>query len=559
MLHPMERAGAARPTSLRVRLGLVALVFLVLVLIAVGMSTLMLRSWDRTLDRRVDVREARNEVAELRLAFTDQETGVRGYQLSVEAVFLEPYHDGDAVARRVLERLGARDLGLPGFPERLRDTADAADRWRTEVAEPTIADPLTAPSEEVGRIRFEELRVELDELEALVRDELVRLDDDVQRVRRNVFGVLFASAVAAIAGTALAAMLFRRWVIQPLHEVGVAARALAEDDTYPLPEFDSPELQDVSDAVGSLQRSLRSARDDALAAFSGLEQSAVLALQVRTQLADEIGQMPPGWSADSMLVPAEGLVAGDCFDVGLLDANHLYVVVIDVTGHGASSALDALKAKSQLRAAIRSRLAPGPAIDWLSREMLKDQHTDLLTASVTVIDLSSGQVLHANAGHPPALLTDGEEHCELGPTGPLVGAFAATWTTSETVLPPGWTLFVHTDGLTDTIGADRERFGDERLHQCLDDPDPHVLLARVRAATDEFRVGPRSDDCTAIALHRVREPARDDHEGSPEVQPGSDLDLPSGDLDLDERASDGTATPNVGAGTDDAARDTVLP
>jgi sigma-B regulation protein RsbU (phosphoserine phosphatase) len=549
MLAAMERAAAARSTSLRVRLGLVALVFLVLVLIAVGMSTLMLRSWDRTLDRRVAVRHAAGEVADLRLAFADQETGVRGYQLSLDPVFLEPYHDGDAIARALLERLDRRDLVLPGFSEQLSAAAAAADRWRIDVAEPIIADPSAAPSDDVSRVRSDALRSELDELDRLVNDELLRLDDRAQRVRRNVFGVLFASAVTAIAGTAFAAVLFRRWVIQPLHQVGVAARALADDDTYPLPEFDSPELQDVSDAVGSLQRSLRTARDDAVAALRGLEQSAVLALQVRTQLADEIGQMPRGWSADSMLVPAEGLVAGDCFDVGLLDTTHLYVVVIDVTGHGASSALDALKAKSQLRAAIRSRLDPGPAIDWLSREMLKDQHTDLLTASVAIIHLTTGEIRYANAGHPPALLTDGTDHRELEPTGPLVGAFAATWTTGETVLPPGWTLFVHTDGLTDTIGADRERFGDARLHACLDDPDPHVLLAQVRAATDEFRVGPRSDDSTAIAIHRLREP---------DVAEGEPNDTGTDDIAHDTARLSGPA-PITEADAEAADRDTVLP
>ena len=495
---------------MRVRLGLVALVFLVLVLIAVGMSTLMMRSWDRTLDERVTVRQASNEVAELRLAFTDQETGVRGYQLGLDPVFLEPYREGAAVARLLLERLANRDLDIDGFPQQLMAAAEAGDRWSVEVAEPAIAEPTDTSREETGRVRFNELRVELDALSDLVDGELTRLDDNAQRIRRNVFGVMFASAITAIVGTALAAVLFRRWVIEPLYQVGVAARALADDDAHPLPEFDSPELQDVSDAVRSLQLSLKAARDDAVAALSGLEQSAVLALQVRHQLADEIGQMPPGWSGESMLVPAEGVVAGDCFDVGLLDATHLYVVMIDVTGHGASSALDALTAKSQLRAAIRSRLAPGPAIDWLSRELLKDETTDLLTASITIIDLATGKIRYANAGHPPAVLVDSSQRIELEPTGPLVGAFAATWTTGEALLAPGGTLFVHTDGLTDTVGANRERFGAQRLYDCLVDPEPHALIARVRAATDEFRVGPRADDSTAIAIHRLREPAPDE-------------------------------------------------
>lgn len=498
-------ATATRPTSLRVRLGLVALLFLLLVMVAVGLSALMLRSWDRTLDRRVEVRQAANEVAELRLAFTDQETGIRGYQLSEDPASLEPYRDGDAIARSLLDRLDRREVAVDGFDTELRDVAVAADRWSTDVARPTIDDLDGAPPDDVARARFDELRGELDDLDRLVNAELARLDDDARRVRRNVFGVLFASALTAIIGTALAAILFRRWVIQPLHRVGAAARALADDDTYPLPRFDSPELQDVSDAVASLQRSLATARDDAVAALTGLEQSAVLALQVRNELADEIGRMPSGWTADSMLLPAEGIVAGDCFDVGLLDANHLYVVVIDVTGHGASSALDALKAKSQLRAALRSRLDPGPAIDWLSREMLKDPGADLLTASVLTVSLDTGTIRYANAGHPTTKLLDGQEIRELEPTGPLVGAFAATWTTNEAVVPPGWTLLVHTDGLTDALGPDRERFGPDRLRACFDDPRPDALLQRVRSEIDAFRVGPRSDDSTAIAIHRLRD------------------------------------------------------
>lgn len=521
---------------MRVRLGLVALVFLVLVLVAVGMSTLMLRSWDRTLDRRLTVRQAASEVAELRLAFTDQESGIRGFQLDADPVFLEPYEDGEAVARSLLARLDRRAVDAAGFDDQLDTVAGAAERWRNDVADPIVADPDAAPDEELARTRFQELRAELDELDAIVTSELATLDESTERIRRNVFGVLFVSAIMAIAGTALAAMLFRRWVIRPLHEVGAAARALAEDDTYPLPQFDSPELQDVTDAVESLQRSLTSARDEAVAALAGLEQSAVLALQVRTELADEIGRMPPGWAAASMLIPAEGVVAGDCFDVGLLDANHLYVVVIDVTGHGASSALDALKAKSQLRAAIRSRLDPGPAIDWLSREMLKDHHTDLLTVSVLTINLETGAIRYANAGHPAARLTDGTDFKELEPTGPLVGAFAATWTTAEAAIPAGWTLFVHTDGLTDTIGSDRERFGEARLRECLREADPNALLDRIRTEIDGFRVGPRSDDCTAIAIHRLR----------PEEEPGDERGDEQGDRTTEKVARSSDAV-DVGA------------
>jgi hypothetical protein len=62
---------------------------------------------------------------------------------------------------------------------------------------------------------------------------------------------------------------------------------------------------------------------------------------------------------------------------------------------------------------------------------------------------------------------------------------------------------VHSDGITDTFGTDRERFGDSRLRECLTTSEPTELLAAIERAVDAFRVGPRSDDATAIAVHRL--------------------------------------------------------
>ena len=524
---------APRRTSLRTRLGIIAVVFLVMVLVAVGLSALMIRQWDRTLDARGEARAAAADVAELRLSFSDQETGIRGFLLTGDERFLDPYYAGATVEVDIVKRLQERDLDLPGFAARLDRAVDVGERWRADVVQPILDDVDAAPSDEFARERFDGVRAVLDELDATVVLHGDDLTEQARRIQRNIVGVLALSALGAILGTALAASLFRRWVLRPLSSIGDAARALSHDDTAPLPHFDAPELQDVSDAVGQLQRSLRTARDDAVAALHGIEQSAVLAIQVRSELADEIGEIPHGWAAHTLLVPAEGVVAGDCFDIGLLDASRLYIVLIDVTGHGASAALNALKAKSQLRAALRTRLSPGAALDWLSREMLKDDRADLLTASVVVVDLDSGHLSYANAGHPAPLLTDGDRSIVLDQSGPLVGAFAASWSTHEAELPPGWTLLAHTDGLTDTIGADRERFGDERLARCLTTADPVALLDGIQDAAETFRVGDRSDDLTAIAIRR-----------SPVDAPPTDAPIrPNGDASAPNDAGNGTITP----------------
>ena len=514
----MEATRSYGSHSLRFRLGVVALVFLAMVLVAVGLSTLMLRSWDRTLNERSEARTVADLITDLRLAYSDQETGIRGFQLSADPSALRPYDQGRVLADRVGAALDAREIEIDGFADQLDVVRAAGAKWRTEVAEPAVDGSAVDP--ETALQSFDQLRAELDLLERLVRSELSELVESERNVRRNAFGVLFASALVAITGTVLAALLFRRWVIQPLDAISDAARALADDDDdHPIPRFDAPELDAVSTAIGTLQRSLRRARDEAVASYDALEQSAVLAIQVRSELADELGEMPQGWHVSTLLEPAQGVVAGDCFDIGLLDGQRMYVVLIDVTGHGAPAALNALKAKSRLRAALRNRRDPGAAIDWMSREMLNDANTELLTASVMVIDLRTGVIRYANAGHPPALITDGTTVELLEQPGPIVGAFDATWTTGTAELPPGWTLLVHTDGITETLGPDRERFGDERLVDCLSTADADAMLGCIRDAVDDFRFGAPTDDVTAIAIHRNDDGTRQEVSGPAIVQP----------------------------------------
>jgi CHASE3 domain sensor protein len=501
----MARAPSER-TSLRRRVGVLGLVFVALVVAAIGLATLMVREWDRAVDDRGELRVAVAEVAQLRLAYSDQETGVRGYTLAQDPSFLEPYNDGVALAQTMRSRLLAHAAtDRSGLDAQLDRVERAAQRWTDDVAQPAIAQPSQPIDEVAARARFDDLRLELRELDSIVARQLVAEMDRTDSVRRDTFVVLIASAIAAFAAIALITVLLRRWITQPLAQIVESARALSSDETQQLPDFDSAELQAVVDAIRNLQSSLARERDRAITAYRALEQSAVLAVHVRSELADELGDPPPGWSVGSALVPADGVVAGDCFDMGLLDQHHLYVVMVDVTGHGPGAALDALKSKSQLRAALRSRVSPGGALNWLSRENRKDARADLLTAVVAVVDIDTGLCQYANAGHPAPYLTDGTEAIPLRQTGPLLGAFDSTWRTETVTIGPGCTLLLYTDGVTEALGDHRQRFGPDRFVDVLrhaDVSDPKRLVADVLAGVASFRVGSRTDDLTLVALHR---------------------------------------------------------
>ena len=282
------------------------------------------------------------------------------------------------------------------------------------------------------------MRAALDDLASGVDAEVGDAEDRVSVVSRYAVAGMLTAFGAALACSVFAIWLFRRWVTKPLAEISTAARAIAGGQLAAMPTFDTAEFGDVADAIDSMQRSLSDERDRAIRAYEGLEQSAVLALQVRSELAEERAVTPAGWSLATRLRAAEGFVAGDCYETGLIDQQTMYIVVIDVTGHGAKAALSALKAKAQLRSALRTGLSPGDALGWLAREHHDDAVDDFVTAFVAVVDVATGECRWANAGHPPALVVADGAAVELPHSGPLIGPFDSSWSTETVSDPARW-------------------------------------------------------------------------------------------------------------------------
>ena len=255
-----------------------------------------------------------------------------------------------------------------------------------------------------------------------------------------------------------------------------------------------------------MQRTISQQRDDAIRARESIEQSAILAVQVRSELAGDLGDYPSGWTMAAGLRAAEGIVAGDCYDVALVSPTTISIVVLDIAGHGVQSAIAALKCKELLKAALRSGLEPGASVDWLSEQ----EHGlgDLfLTAFVAVLDTDSGRGTYANAGHPHALLAYAGGLLErLGPTGPIFGPIEGSWETGSMVINPGGKLIIYTDGLVEARDVTRVFYGEERLERLLatlDCPDAQPVVDEILADLDLFHPGRLSDDVTLVVACRT--------------------------------------------------------
>jgi serine phosphatase RsbU (regulator of sigma subunit)/CHASE3 domain sensor protein len=493
---------------------LLLFVAVVAAVLALGILTVLaLHERDDAQQRERRLSVAVERVAQLSTAYADQETGERGYVLTGEQEFLEPYENGRASARRLVPQLRAA-LDTPTLRRSLARITDAVATWRRQAATPEIT--LTRDGDSAGaallvqdgrgKALFDEVRSAQTSLAQRVGTEENRAEQRLDDIRRTL-SIVFAAIVAvAVLGAVLAGWLIRRWVTRPIdalaHEVR-RVRAGALDS--PINIAGPPELSSLALDVDAMRGRIRQQLVEAERSRQAVEQSAAVVLTLRSELEPVVGDLPDGWSVAGRLRAAEGVVAGDCYDLFTTRDGSIALVVVDIAGHGATEGILALRCKEMLRTAITSGDAPGVALDTTA-EILGDMGDEVfLTAFVAVIDTADGRVRFANAGHPPAYVVGADDVTPLEPTGPLVGLLAPGWTTEEVVVQPGDNLCAYTDGLIETRNVLKEFFGPERLVDLLKGARCDEAPAVVKRCIDEvelFSPDGLRDDATIVVLCR---------------------------------------------------------
>ncbi|HEU5104526.1 MAG TPA: SpoIIE family protein phosphatase [Solirubrobacterales bacterium] len=253
--------------------------------------------------------------------------------------------------------------------------------------------------------------------------------------------------------------------------------------------------------------------------FSDLERSE----RERSEIAETLqrGLLPPplphipGWSVAATYRPAgaENEIGGDFYDAFRI-AGGWMVVIGDVTGRGAKAAAVTAHARYTLRTAAALTGDPVIALRTLNRELLARHGADLCSvAAMAVSEDPAEPVRLAVAGHPPPLLVEAEEICEVGSPGPVLGAFEdESWDLDTTTVAHGQQIVVVTDGVTEAVGKE-DRFGEERLRDKLSGiSSPAIAAQEIEGALHDFAGGTLEDDAAIVAIA----PATADTEPAPE-------------------------------------------
>lgn len=160
-------------------------------------------------------------------------------------------------------------------------------------------------------------------------------------------------------------------------------------------------------------------------------------------------------------------VGGDFYDFLLLDDDHVFLAIGDVSGKGVPAALFMAVTRSLLRAEVKINRDPGRVLARLNDALA--EHNDscmFVTLFCAVVRLSDGQVHYANAGHNPPLWlrADGRVDWINSPSGVAAGPIPdLDYETGHMALAPGEGLLLYTDGVNEAMDANDREFGNDRL------------------------------------------------------------------------------------------------
>ena len=244
------------------------------------------------------------------------------------------------------------------------------------------------------------------------------------------------------------------------------------------------------------------------------------------------------------LAPAKA-VGGDLYDFFIRDEK-LFFCIGDVAGKGVPAALVMATTRSLFRSIASHTAKPSHIVEAINNSLSENNDNNMfVTIFVGVLDLPTGRLRYANAGHNPPIIIQTNDHDEIlssllstpnSQLSVLNSQFEPTTHTSdlpvgimpqykyeehEIILHPSSIIFLYTDGLTEAEDASHTLFGIERTMNVINTfhlkplnlPSqtskpltPSSIIDAMTQAVQQF-VGDteQSDDLTMLAIQYSRQ------------------------------------------------------
>jgi serine phosphatase RsbU (regulator of sigma subunit) len=213
-----------------------------------------------------------------------------------------------------------------------------------------------------------------------------------------------------------------------------------------------------------------------------------------------------GWQIAPHYQPARE-VGGDFYDFFELDDGQLGLVVGDATSKGVPAALVMSSARSMLRAIVQTSNSPGEVLRRANDPLVADIPPNMfVTCFYAILELESGRLSYANAGHDLPYVRHGSDAEELRARGLPLGLMAGMdYEEKEIILQVGESALFYSDGLVEAHDPKGEMFGFPRLRELVAKHNEERTLGEFLLEELYSFVGEgweQEDDITLLTLRR---------------------------------------------------------
>jgi len=338
--------------------------------------------------------------------------------------------------------------------------------------------------------------------------------------------------LAAIFGIVLLiipALLISLRITRPLHQICNATRIISTGDF----DFSLPQTK-RTDEIGRLIEDFGRMRDSLKEYMTNLAIKTAEKEKISSELAiaEEIQHsilpklFPPfpkraGLDIFAILHSARE-VGGDLYDFKLLDENHLYISIGDVSGKGVPAALFMAVGKTLLKSTIQSVRDPAKALIHVNNELSEGNDSCMfITLFCGILNLATNELIYSNAGHnPPLLVKSGNpEFFPEACTPPLAVMEDIVFENETMFLEDGMQLLLYTDGVTEAMNREEVLFDEARLVKVVSENPTRTAEKRISTvlkAIRKFADGAEQyDDITMLCLSNQRKHEHVMDENSP--------------------------------------------
>lgn len=333
---------------------------------------------------------------------------------------------------------------------------------------------------------------------------------DVDQIRTVVLSV----ALAGMCLLLFFCIYIIRQLTSPLTKLADATREIAKGDfTSPLPPIrqKNDELGKLYDAFAHMQHSLVDYIHELKTTTANkerIESELRIAREIQMGMIPKI--FPPFPDREDIdlyatLKPAKE-VGGDLYDF-FIEGDVLYFTIGDVSGKGVPASLLMAVTRSLFRNMAPHVQEASRIAESLNNSISASNESSMfVTLFVGILDLKTGRLRYCNAGHnAPVFLSSGkDEWLPVLPNLPLGLLEGFGYREQEIVLPGDATLFLYTDGVTESENTAKELFSEDRLIEFLEKhihEAPTGLVNGMMSEIDKHAAGAeQSDDITMLCL-----------------------------------------------------------